>query len=104
MTMRSRKRDRLVQDRTGPPARAWCNLEHLELSTLDWVDWYNQRRLHSWCGNIPPASTKPATTINIKVRVQRPECRNRSLHQTAGHLSPGSPGPSSTTPTLATVT
>ena len=37
--------------RHGP----WRNLEHLELSTLEWVDWYNHRRLHSWCGNIPPA-------------------------------------------------
>lgn len=37
--------------RHGP----WRNCEHLELATLEWVDWYNQRRLHSWCGNIPPA-------------------------------------------------
>lgn len=37
--------------RHGP----WRTLEHLELSTLEWVDWYNNRRLHSWCGNIPPA-------------------------------------------------
>jgi len=37
--------------RHGP----WRNLEHLELSTLEWVDWYNNRRLHSWCGHIPPA-------------------------------------------------
>ncbi len=37
--------------RHGP----WRDLQHLELSTLDWVDWYNHRRLHSWCGNIPPA-------------------------------------------------
>jgi putative transposase len=37
--------------RHGP----WRTLEHLELSTLEWVDWYNNRRLHSWCGNVPPA-------------------------------------------------
>jgi putative transposase len=37
--------------RHGP----WRNLEHLEVATLEWVDWYNQRRLHSWSGNIPPA-------------------------------------------------
>ena len=37
--------------RHGP----WRNLDHLELSTLEWVDWYNNRRLHSWCGHIPPA-------------------------------------------------
>jgi putative transposase len=37
--------------RHGP----WRTVEQLELATLDWVDWYNQRRLHSWCGHIPPA-------------------------------------------------
>jgi Transposase and inactivated derivatives len=37
--------------RHGP----WRDLEHLEQSIMDWVDWYNNRRLHSWCGAIPPA-------------------------------------------------
>jgi len=37
--------------RHGP----WRAIEQLELATLEWVDWYNQRRLHSWCGHIPPA-------------------------------------------------
>jgi putative transposase len=37
--------------RHGP----WRSLEHLELATLDWVDWYNNRRLHGWCGDRPPA-------------------------------------------------
>ena len=37
--------------RHGP----WRNLQHLEVATLEWVDWYNQRRLHSWCANTPPA-------------------------------------------------
>jgi putative transposase len=37
--------------RHGP----WRNLEHLELASLEWVDWYHRRRLHSWCGNIAPA-------------------------------------------------
>ncbi len=37
--------------RHGP----WRALEHLKLSTLEWVDWYNHHRLHSRCGNIPPA-------------------------------------------------
>lgn len=42
--------------RHGP----WRTLEHLELSTLEWVDWYNTRRLHSWCGNVPPAEYEAA--------------------------------------------
>jgi putative transposase len=36
--------------RHGP----WRTLEHVELETLKWVDWYNRERLHSWCGDIPP--------------------------------------------------
>jgi putative transposase len=37
--------------RKGP----WKTIDDLELATLEWVDWYNHRRLHSSCGNVPPA-------------------------------------------------
>jgi putative transposase len=37
--------------RLGP----WRSLEHVEFEVLTWVDWYNQRRLHSWCNDTPPA-------------------------------------------------
>ncbi len=37
--------------RTGP----WRTVEDVELATLAWVDWYNHRRLHGYCRNIPPA-------------------------------------------------
>jgi transposase InsO family protein len=30
-------------------------LDDVELATLEYVDWFNHRRLHSHCGNIPPA-------------------------------------------------
>ncbi len=33
----------------------WRNVDHVELATLAWVDWFNQRRLHSELGDIPPA-------------------------------------------------
>ncbi|MEZ6196793.1 MAG: IS3 family transposase [Planctomycetota bacterium] len=36
--------------RRGP----WRGLEQLELATLEWVDWYNTRRLHTAIGNMPP--------------------------------------------------
>ncbi len=29
-------------------------IEHVEWVSLAWVDWYNQRRLHSTIGGIPP--------------------------------------------------
>uniref|UniRef100_UPI000525A3D8 integrase core domain-containing protein n=1 Tax=Actinokineospora enzanensis TaxID=155975 RepID=UPI000525A3D8 len=33
----------------------WKTVDELEIATLEWVDWYNHRRLHSAIGNIPPA-------------------------------------------------
>ena len=33
----------------------WRGIDHVELATLEWVDWFNTRRLHSACGDIPPA-------------------------------------------------
>lgn len=36
--------------RLGP----WRTLEHVEFEVLRWVDWYNQRRLHGWCQDVPP--------------------------------------------------
>jgi putative transposase len=36
--------------RRGP----WKNLESVEYATLEWVDWFNNRRLLEPIGNIPP--------------------------------------------------
>jgi transposase InsO family protein len=36
--------------RNGP----WRNLEEVEFATLEWVDWFNNRRLFGPIGNIPP--------------------------------------------------
>ena len=36
--------------RQGP----WRSIEDLELATLNWVDWYNHRRLFSAIGYVPP--------------------------------------------------
>jgi putative transposase len=33
----------------------WRGLDDLELATLEYVDWYNHRRLHGAIGNLPPA-------------------------------------------------
>jgi putative transposase len=37
--------------RQGP----WRNAERVELATLTYIDWFNQRRLHSELDDIPPA-------------------------------------------------
>ena len=33
----------------------WRGLDDLELATLEWVDWFNHRRLYEDLGHIPPA-------------------------------------------------
>jgi len=50
--------------RKGP----WRNVEHVELATLAYVEWFNHRRLHSEIGDIPPAESE-----DMYYRQQRPE-------------------------------
>jgi putative transposase len=38
----------------------WRNLQAVELATLEWVDWFNNRRLFGPIGNIPPAEAEAA--------------------------------------------
>ena len=40
--------------RRGP----WRSFEAVELATLEWVDWFNNRRLLEPIGNIPPAEAE----------------------------------------------
>ena len=43
-----------VIHRCGP----WRSFEAVEYATLEWVDWYNHRRLLEPIGNIPPAEAE----------------------------------------------
>jgi len=43
-----------VIHRRGP----WRNFEAVEYATLEWVDWFNNRRLMEPIGNIPPAEAE----------------------------------------------
>jgi len=42
------------------PAGPWRTVAALELATAAWVEWWNHRRLHSWCGFVPPAEFEAA--------------------------------------------
>ncbi len=37
------------------PNGPWRNLEEVEFATLEWVGWFNHRRLLEQIGDIPPA-------------------------------------------------
>lgn len=43
-----------VIHRRGP----WCSFQAVEFATLEWVDWFNDRRLLEPIGNIPPAEAE----------------------------------------------
>jgi transposase InsO family protein len=36
----------------------WRSLQAVEYATLEWVDWYNTRRLLKLIGNMPPAEAE----------------------------------------------
>ena len=42
--------------RRGP----WRTIDVVEYATLEWVDWFNHRRLLEPIGNIPPAEKEQA--------------------------------------------
>ena len=47
--------------RRGP----WRNFEAVEFATLEWVDWFNNRRLLEPIGNIPPAEAEASFHAKI---------------------------------------
>jgi transposase InsO family protein len=52
-----------VIHRRGP----WRSFESVEFATLEWVDWYNNRRLLEPIGNIPPAEAEAAYYAKLEV-------------------------------------
>jgi putative transposase len=42
------------------PGGPWRTAEQVEVATLDYVDWFNHRRLYEACGDIPPAELEDA--------------------------------------------
>src|SRR6266480_2077227 len=44
----------------GPCRPPWRTAEQVELATLEYVDWFNHRRLYEACGDIPPAELEAA--------------------------------------------
>ena len=37
------------------PRRPWRNAAHVSAETASYVDWFNNKRLYEYCGDIPPA-------------------------------------------------
>jgi transposase InsO family protein len=52
-----------VIHRRGP----WRSFEAVEFATLEWVDWYNNRRLLEPIGHVPPAEAEAAYDAQLEV-------------------------------------
>ena len=46
----------------------WRSLEAVEYATLEWVDWFNNRRLLEPIGNIPPAEAEANFYAALKTK------------------------------------
>ena len=42
------------------PRGPWRTAEQVEIATLEYVDWFNHRRLYEACGDTPPADLETA--------------------------------------------
>jgi transposase InsO family protein len=36
------------------PGKDWQGVDDVMLATMDWVQWYNEDRIHSYSGDMPP--------------------------------------------------
>ena len=55
-----------VIHRRGP----WRNPDSVEDATLEWVDWFNNRRLLEPIGNVPPAEFEEVYYRSQKAQAQ----------------------------------
>lgn len=67
----------------GPARRGkglWRGIDELEIAVVEWVDWYNQRRLHSELGYLPPVEYEAAYWA-------RHATSSAESHSTAGEVN-----------------
>ncbi len=69
-----------VIHRRGP----WRSFEAVEFATLEWVDWFNNRRLLEPIGNIPPAEAEERYYAMLEAPAMAAYFKPNSLRQTRG--------------------
>jgi putative transposase len=52
------------------PEGPWRGVDDLELATLNWVHWFNEHRLHSALGYVPPTESEQTYYRQINARQQ----------------------------------
>ena len=64
--------------RRGP----WRSLEAVESAVLEWVDWFNNRRLLEPIGNMPPAEAEQRYYAQLQETALAARLKPTSLRQT----------------------
>lgn len=67
-----------VIHRGGP----WRSFEAVEYTTLEWVDWFNNRRLLEPIGNIPPAEVEANFYAALEAESMAVQLNKIGLRQT----------------------
>lgn len=62
------------------PQRPWRTLDEVEFATFEYVDWFNNRRLHSEIGHIPPAEAETMFYDQQPAPNPGPNSAIRTLH------------------------
>ena len=73
------------------PRRPWRGVEAVEFATLEWVDWFNNRRLLEVIGNRPPAEAEAAYYRQAEHTALAACLKRYSLRKTRGGSSPVRP-------------
>jgi putative transposase len=53
----------------------WQDAGDVTVATAEWVSWYNNERLHSACGNIPPAEYEKSWLMSQDHTIIQPEAK-----------------------------
>ena len=67
-----------VIHRRGP----WRSLTFIKYATLQWVDWFNNRRLLEPIGNVPPTEAEANHHAALETEAMAAELKSISLRQT----------------------
>ncbi|STL54325.1 transposase [Escherichia coli] len=69
--------------------KSWKNRTEVELATLTWVDWYNNRRLLERLGHIPPAEAEKLIMLPSETMIWQPEFTDKTLSRKPGAVQTG---------------
>lgn len=54
------------------PRGRWRTLTDVEIATAEWVEWYNNRRLHGEMGHVPPVAYETEIYIHANPQLEAP--------------------------------